>query len=488
MKNFNIPKGSPSKLVNAAMQKDTFTENGMVTNSTSLNACVDMYFMAGSARHWSNAEIEILFQKALSEDPLRAIKIMFWSRDIEEGAGERKFFRVCLSYLEKYYLDFLKKNIHLAPVYGRWDDIFHLEPNNFLPLVKDGLFNQDALLAKWLPRKGKTANIIRKYFNLSPKDYRKTVVSLSDTVEQLMCSNRFSEIKYQHVPSVAMNKYRKAFLKKDGSRFSEYILGVIDGDVKINSKSIYPYQIYDAFLKNDSKYNKDVERAIEAQWNSLPNYMENSTEKILPMLDTSDSMSWHGGLPAKAGWSLGLYISERNESIFKNAVLTFDTNPKMVYLKGSISEKFRLVKKLKWGGTTNIEAAFNLILSKAIENKIDEKDMPTAILILSDMQFNPSVTAYNDNSYEMIKKIYLFNGYKIPRIIYWNLRSAVNKVTASAFDDNVGLVSGYSPSILKSILSGEEILSSDKKESVKINPYELMVKNIDSERYEQVMI
>ena len=88
---------SASKLVNVARQKDAFTEKGMITNSTSLNSCVDMFFMAGAARHWSNTQIEELFQKALAEDPLTALKLMFWVRDVRGGAGERKFFRVCLS-------------------------------------------------------------------------------------------------------------------------------------------------------------------------------------------------------------------------------------------------------------------------------------------------------------------------------------------------------------------------------------------------------
>lgn len=118
--------GSPSRLVDGARQSDAITEKGMTTNSTSLNACVDMYFMAGAARHWTNAEIEALFQKALAEDPLTALKLMFWARDVRGGAGERNFFRVCLDYLRTYYKGFLLKNLKLIPEYGRWDDLTYL--------------------------------------------------------------------------------------------------------------------------------------------------------------------------------------------------------------------------------------------------------------------------------------------------------------------------------------------------------------------------
>jgi hypothetical protein len=117
---------SLSKLVNVIRQKDALTEKGAVTNSTSLNACVDMFFMAGAARHWTETQIEELFQKALAEDPLTALRLMFWVRDVRGGAGERRFFRVCLSYLRNYYKGFLLKNLKLIPEYGRWDDLTYL--------------------------------------------------------------------------------------------------------------------------------------------------------------------------------------------------------------------------------------------------------------------------------------------------------------------------------------------------------------------------
>lgn len=471
---------SNSKLVNLTRQKDTFTEKGMVTNSTSLNSCVDMFFMAGASRHWEHKKIEVLFQNALAEDPLTALKLMFWARDVRGGAGERNFFRICLKYLEKYYLGYLNKNIHLVPEYGRWDDLFHLNKDLFMPLVKEGLEKGDGLLAKWIPRKGPIANTIRKSLGLTPKEYRKILVSLSNTVEQLMCSKEFDKINYSHVPSVAMNKYRKSFYKNDADRYAQFIHNVEIGVTKINAGAIYPYQLYDAFIKAQ---NENETKAIEAQWNSLPNLMENNNERILPMVDTSGSMSFYGGLPARVAWSLGIYISERNEGIFKDAILTYASDPKMIYLKGKTSEKIRSMSRIKWGGTTNIESAFRLILDIAKVNNLSENDMPTTLLILSDLQFDPYSSNYESTSLEMIKELYKESGYKMPRIIYWNLRSVENNVAASIFDENVGLVSGFSPNILKSILSGDEL-----KSEIPDGPYELMMKTINSDRYNLITI
>lgn len=485
MAKMTFPGVAPSRLVNVARQKDSVTEKGMVTNSTSLNACVDMYFMAGAARHWTNSQIETLFQGALAEDPLTALKLMFWSRDVRGGAGERNFFRVCLSYLEKYYLGYLKKNINLVPEYGRWDDIFILDKDIYMPLVKDGLSDENGLLAKWCDRKGSVANIIRKSLGLTPKEYRKLIVSLSQTVEQKMCAKEFEDINYEHVPSVAMNKYRKSFYKNDQDRFKDYIGNVKSGAAKMCASAIYPYQLYDAFIKAKNQVDND---AIEAQWYSLPNYMEGSTERIIPMIDTSGSMTFRDGLPARAAWSLGLYIAERNKSIFQDAFITFSTKPKMVYLKGTIAERIRAIKHVEWTGTTNIEAAYLLLLSKAIEHKLLESEMPTTILILSDMQFDPARSSYNHTALEMIKSHYAQAGYKVPRIIFWNLRAEMGNVTASAFDENVGLVSGFSPSGLVAIIKGEEVQSEEKVVPEKETPYELMMKVINGDRYSPITI
>lgn len=308
---------------------------------------------------------------------------------------------------------------------------------------------------------------------------------MSQTVEQQMCAKQFDSINYEHVPSVAMNKYRIAFYRQDQNRFADYIENVRTGASKMCAGAIYPYQLYDAFVKAK----KDVDfKAIEAQWYSLPNYMEGSKERILPMIDTSTSMIWYGGLPSRAGWSLALYIAERNESIFKDAFLTFDTTPRMLYLQGSVAERIRQIRVAPWRGTTNLESAFRLLLTKAIESKVTEDEMPTTILILSDMQFDPAITSYGHTAYEMMQSHYKAAGYTLPRIVFWNLRAENNNVTASAFDENVGLVSGYSPSCLKSILMGETVEDETATEKKKETPYELMMKVIDSERYEPVSI
>lgn len=464
-----------SSLINATRQEDTLTFNGMVTNSTSLNSNVDMFFLAGASRNMPEKDIEILFQKAIVENPLVALKTLFWSRDVRGGAGERRFFRICSKFLNKNYLSYVEKNAKYIPEFGRWDDIFELDEKIILPLIKEGLDNENGLLAKWLPRKGDFANKVRRYLGLNPKEYRKLIVGLSDTVEQKICAKDWEEITYPHVPSVAMNKYRKAFLKNDPNRFNEYIALVNDGKEEIKAGVLFPYQLYQAYKRNENK------AAVEAQWKNLPDYMADSNERIIPVCDVSGSMKSSYGntklTPMDVSVSLGVYISERNKGIFKDAFITFSEIPTMQYLKGSLYERLRQLNQADWGMSTNLESVYNLILKSAVNNSISEDEMPTKILIISDMEFNGCVRNNSDTAIKMIERMYSDAGYKMPEIIFWNVNGRLGNVPTRNDKKGVGLVSGFSPSILKSVLQGNV----DTPES-------LMLKTVMSDRYKEITI
>jgi hypothetical protein len=459
-------------------RNDTFTENRMVTHSTTLSDCVDWFAIAGSARNWTPDQIVSYFVRALEENPLIAMKTLFWARDIREGAGERRLFRICSKFLDENseYTNMLYKNIVLIPMYGRWDDIFHLNGKDVLELISIGLEKENGLLAKWLPRKGAFANKVRKYLGLSPKEYRKLLVTLSDTVEQRMCSRKWNNIVYEHVPSIAMNKYRKAFMRNDGDRYRQYISDVKNGSTSINASTLFPYHLYQAVQRREDK------NSIEAQWENLPNFMEGNKELVLPMCDTSGSMTQLYGSntnlrPMDVCVSLGIYISERNEGKFKDAFMTFSASPKIQYLKGSFVTRCSQLRNAEWGMNTNLEAAFRKILNVAVRGEVSENEMPTTILILSDMQFDSCVRNPKANTLRMIKEEYRNHGYKIPQIVFWQISARVGKVPVQIKDSGTAIVSGCSPTILKSVLDGS-ILS----------PETVMLKTVNSKRYEPVSI
>jgi hypothetical protein len=478
-----------TNLVNAIRTKDVVTENGMTTNSTTLNACVDLFFAIGALRGQEKQDKINIFVKAYNEDALTALKILFWVRDIRGGAGERGTFRVLIQYLAKNHTDSIKKNLHLIPEYGRWDDLLALIgtklENDALEMISIALKEGNKLTSKWMPRgNGKNltnkryANAIRKHMKLTPKVYRKLLADLSNTVEQQMCAKEFDKIKYEHVPSKAMSNYLRAFSKNDNERFSDYLESVSNGETKINSGAIYPYDI----IKN-IKYGNG-EGSVEL-WDALPNYLEGNQERLLPVVDTSGSMNTSVGNNPNLSCidvsiSLGLYISERNEGPFKDAFITFSETPQLQYLKGTLTERYKQLLYSEWGMSTNLQAVFKLILDKAKKHSIPQDEMPTTILILSDMEFNE---ATNDNgrmdvtAQEMIEASYEESGYKIPKIIYWNIQSR-NRNNPVQFDkQGTALISGFNTSILKDVLSGEDL-----------TPESIMLKVINNPRYDDVKI
>jgi len=457
----------------------TLTENGMVTNPTTLNKCVDLFFSIGAMRGKSKDTVVSLFNEAYKENPLIASKLLFWSRDVRSGAGERQIFRDIVTHLTTTTPQTVRKNIGLIPEFGRWDDVLvlvgtELEDDMFI-LIKDSLTNGDALCAKWMPRKGDVANRLRKLFRFTPKEYRKMLVNLTNVVESKMCAKDWESIDYSKLPSLASSRYQKSFVKNDTERYDEYKKALIDGTAKVNAGAVYPYDI----LKSMNQGGDAV--VSEKQWESLPNWMEDSNERILPVVDVSGSMNCPAGgndnlSCMDVAISLGMYISERNEGNFKDAFITFSNNPQLQYLTGGLRERLNKLRRADWGMSTDLEAVFNLILNQAKTYNIPQDKMPTKIMILSDMQFNQA-TRNNLGAQSMVESMYEAAGYKKPDIIYWNLNSRGSNFPVEFDKDGTALVSGFSPSILKPLLGGKNM-----------TPESIMMDTVNDERYSLITI
>jgi hypothetical protein len=481
----------------AAMQtKNSSTENGMVTNSTSLNNCVDLFFQIGAMRGKDKSRLIDAFVKAFSENPLTAMRLLFWARDIRGGAGERQIFKDIMIYLANTRTEVMRKNIELVTEFGRWDDLLVLLGTELekdaLALIAKGLDAKNGLCAKWMPRPNvsnreakRHAHIIRGYLGLSPKEYRKLLVENCNTVEQLMCAKEWTNIDYNKLPSKAMANLMKAFSKNDKERFGAYLGSLEKGEagVKINAGAVYPYDIVKSVMAGQA-------RGADAQWLALPNFLEGSKERIIPIVDTSGSMFWPeskvtGDLYAgHIAQSLGLYVSERNVGPFKDAFITFNTNPELVVVSGKFSERLNQTRSLRVGGSTNLEGVYKLILAKAKQFNVPETEMPTMVIIFSDMEFNQG-TSRNAGStaQEMVEAMYVEAmyveaGYTCPKVVYWNLASRNDKNKPVQFDKSgTALVSGFSPALLSSMLGGKDI-----------SPMSMMMDVIGSERYASVTI
>ena len=475
--NYRIVKTNfMNTLVNALRTRDNHTENGMTTNSSTLNACVDLFFTIGAMRGQDKKRLISNFSKAFNEDALTAMRILFWVRDVRGGAGERQIFRDIMQYLVDNHADALGKNLSHIPEYGRWDDLLVLFGTRFdteaKQLIANALTAKNGLACKWMPRKGKEAIALERFMKLTPKQYRKMLVENTKVVETAMCQNEWGVITYEHVPSVAMSRYTKAFGKHDADRFTNYKTG----DTKVNAGAVYPYDVLKTLRFGDKTM-------ANKQWNSLPNYMAENNERLLPVCDVSGSMDSPAGTNANLTCmdvciSLGLYISEKNEGAFKNAFITFSERPELQYLNGNLSDRYDQLSHAQWGMSTNLESVFMLILNQAKANNLPESEMPTTILIMSDMEFNKACRGGNDTALDMIKREYESAGYTMPKIVFWNIQSRNSgNYPVQVTDKGTALVSGFNVAILKDLLSG-----------IDMNPQSIMNKTVHSARYEAVIV
>lgn len=500
-------------------EKDTLTANGAVTNSTSHNYNVDLFFLAGACRNESVENIENILVKSYNQDRLKTLKIIFWAGDIRQGAGERRFFKTALNWLSKKHPEDIQNNLKWIPEFSRWDVIFDLAMENevLFSFILTNLANPNSstygLLCKWLPRKnyardvykhssdetytqkdkfgnsvkcysssssrsvkkrslyGGLAGKLMKALNMTPKQYRKMLVEGTKVVEQQMCAKKWNEIDYSKVPSVAMNKYNKAWYRNDQERFEQYLQSVKKGESKINASAIFPHDIVKDAVRNHW-HSVGLNDAQIVQWNNLPNWLDGKENSIIPVCDVSGSMTCNNGIPMAMSVGLGLYISERNVGPFKDAFITFSDNPEMQYLSGDINERLHQLVNADWGGSTNLVGVFELILRKAIDTNLPQEQMPKTILVISDMEFNCCGHLTN---YETIKKAYKVSGYDCPNVVFWNVNGRSKNVPVTVNDKGVALISGASPSIIKSVLTDN------------ISPIKIMDSTIESERYSVIV-
>lgn len=473
----------------------TQTENGALTQKSTLNYLLDFFGNAAAFRKRNDNDVINLFSKAFAEDKLLALKCLFYIRDIRGGQGERKTFRIVLKWLANNYPDVVDKNFLNIPLYGRWDDLFTLfgtsKEKDVLNVLANQLSNDwhamqvgknVSLLAKWLKSENTSslesvaqARKFRKFLGWNSKKYRKTLSKLRnyiDVVEVKMCAGQWDEINFQHVPSKATLNYRKAFEKQAKESYTEYLGKVEKGEAKMNAEAVFPYDILRTIVENSGTATSI--KAADLQWKSLPNYIDGNG-KGLVIADTSGSMM---GLPLYISVSLAIYFAERNNGPFKDVFMTFSQRPCFHRLIGNnLLEKWKNLDSGGWDSNTNLQASFDLILRTAVENKVSQKDMPSVLFIVSDMEFDVASTSNDKTNFDVMKDKFEAAGYKLPNVVWWQVDSRQNNVPISYSDAGAALVSGSHPSILKKICSNRFL-----------TPLGLMLETITDKRYDNVVI
>lgn len=457
---------------------ETVTLNGAKAYKSTLNKCVDLFGQIAACRG-NISKAQTLFAKAYKEDPETATRILFWSRDIRGGQGERSVFRNLFKSLVEDNSEIGIKLVSLVPEYGRWDDLLVLENTSAWNTVLEAIetqLNLDranlkigekvSLLAKWLPSinasskdSKRLGRKIASHLGLSERDYRKILSNLRahiKIVEQKMCAKEWSAIDYSKLPSRASFMYRKAFAKQDATRYAEYLSAVERGEAKINASTLYPYDIVNEYLYKGARHDK----TIDLQWEALPNYMEGQEFNGLVVADVSGSMY---GLPMAVSISLAMYIAERNSSpVWKDKFITFSQRPELQEIVGNtIGKRIENLSCAAWSMNTDLMAVFKTILSAAEKNSVAAEDMPQKLIIVSDMQFDMACSSNKRTNFEQIQKLYRKAGYEMPQLVFWNVNAIGGNVPMTVHDTGTCLVSGCSPSILKSVLTGNVITPVD---------------------------
>lgn len=495
----------------------TLTENGGVTHKTTKSDLLDMFAMGAAMRKRSDEDVILMFRKAYAENPVYALKCLFYIRDVRGGQGERRFFRVVMRDLAKQDTAAVVRNMRHIPEFGRWDDLYVFEGTpaeaDAFALIKEQL-NLDvtckapSLLAKWLKSENtssresrRLANITREYLGMTHKQYRKTLAILRERInvlERLMSEGRWDEIEFDKIPSRAGMIYKNAFARHDLERAKSeknvqtYADFAKDSTTKVNAKALYPYECVAEAMKlfrtgsywtmrDLPKLDSTDRLMVNKYWDNLADYFNGATFNGLAVVDTSGSMCGsEASAPINVAISLGLYCAEKANGPFAGHYVSFASRPQLIATEGvDFVDKVQRIYKTNLVDNTNIEATFDLLLDTALKTKCSQDDLPQNIIVISDMEFDSATSGWRSSSninsrnaetvLEGIARKWAQYGYQMPHLIFWNVQARQNNIPMLG-NGPISYVSGFSPSIFETIMSGK-------------TGYELMMEKLNSERY-----
>ena len=488
----------------------SITENGAIGYRTTGKELLDLNFAISSLRKMSDAEVAKRFKMAFCENKVLAMKWLFYARDCRSGCGERRLFRVVLEDLVKSNPEMVIPVINLIPEYGRYDDMWCLLDNKeaaeIIYNIVDTQLKNDwenmiakkpvSLLAKWLPSpnasSAKTKAYAKKLYKalyMTEREYRKVLSKLRayiDIVEVKMSSKKWSEIKYEAVPSRANLIYNNAFLRNDEARRREYLGQLEKGETKINASTLFPHDIVRKYTSGGmwGRSLKATDATLEALWNALPNTV-NGCNNTIVVADGSGSMTVQVDNKSKTSAldvanALAIYFAEHSSGQFKDKYITFSERPQFVDFSNcqTLHDKLQTALTHNEVANTNIEKVFDLILMTAINNRMSQEDLPKNILIVSDMEFDFCARSnygyLNQNLFNAISQKYANAGFKMPRLVFWNVNSRTGTIPVKENELGVALVSGFSVNVAKMVMSG------------KTDPFECLLETLNSDRYAPV--
>lgn len=448
-------------------------KNNTVTNTrgsnyylTTYDSNLDVFTMI--SRYNSEEKIINLFNNALLENEDLALANLLYILDIRNGKGERRIFKIIFKYLCLNHPACALRILPFISELGRYDYILEgLDTpinDNVVSLIKKQLeldleAENPSLLAKWLPSHrthGINNEIAKKLMfelKMTEKEYRKLLAKLRsklNIVEKNLTERTYENIDFNKVPTKALLKYNNAYINNMKDKYLNYKEQVKSGSAKINTEGLFAYEIINKLL-----WDNDVDDDLyNLMWQNQKDVLNGCNTNVLVMADTSGSMTTYHAIPYATAIGLAIYTAEHNNGMFKNHFITFSKEPHLCEIKGNtIKEKIKNIPFCC--ENTDIDKAFELILKTAIENNLKQEDLPSHLLIISDMEFDKGVYSVYGTNLSGWQQAFKVVGYKLPIIIFWNVIGAVHGVPATKFDQDVIMINGFSINILSDLFLPE---------------------------------
>jgi len=446
---------------------NAFTENGDKAYRSTGSFCLDYFSLVGAMRYNLTDALN-LFMKSYYEDPIMTIKILFYVRDIRNGLGERNLFRYAFNALANMYPHVAKQLIKYVPEYGRYDDLLVCLKSTIRKDVieyinqqlKEDIENKKnnkpiSLLSKWLPSINTSSFVARslasdlaKGLGMSKEEYRKT---LSFLRKGLIIENNLREkdysFKYENVPSMAMFKYKNAFYTNDNERYNEYLDLAKQGKVKVNTSTLYPYEIIRRLEKEN--YREEELETLDVMWKNFDR-TEISSKTIVVRDGSGSMMDYNTVTASSVATSLAILFAEQLTGEFKDTFITFSSRPQIVKIKGeTIYDKYNFISNYDDYTNTDIAKVYNLILKTYRHPQFKKEDALEKIVIISDMEFD-CLGSTNESTFERFKDEFSKLGYEMPEIVFWNVRA--RDVHYPVMNEaGVKLISGSSSKIINMV-------------------------------------
>eukprot|EP01130_Rhizamoeba_saxonica_P002202 TRINITY_DN12056_c0_g1_i1.p1 TRINITY_DN12056_c0_g1~~TRINITY_DN12056_c0_g1_i1.p1 ORF type:complete len:844 (-),score=168.87 TRINITY_DN12056_c0_g1_i1:167-2698(-) len=524
-----------------------YTENGAISNDSTGSELLNYFAQCGTYRDRTEAEVFADVDKCWAESPLVFLRILFYLRLVtrkvkllggeetelvQRGQGAKDEFRKAIKRIHLVHPAQLYENLHIIPLVGCWNDLWCetlinvLDREKVYELVKVGIEDEyhRALIAKYIPHircrshskttRRKNLNNwgkgLCKYLEWDEKTYRKFKSDPTNTAhnfQRTMCQNDWDKLNFNSIPGRAM------FLlnKKKPSVFERHDINQKYIDWILNQPTIkFTGYVYELFYEAKSNLISPTRCVFDRQFHGMVlNNLSDGTKikgNVLCALDTSGSMTTLvvGKYSAyDICISLGIYLSQMNEGAFQDTICMFDSTSYLMHLSGTFTDKIKQIvsEKIAWG-STNFQSVIDMLLRTRIEKPdIPVEDYPETLLVVSDMQFNPTGTQETNYQQSMSKLNSV--GLGNMKIIWWNVASRTNDFPSTIEDEGTTLISGFDASIISLILGerdeesveeAEEVTEvqvqvvTAKKEEKPSGPFDMMMKALDQEILSMISI